>query len=62
VKDGMLFFIYIIGYSLGQIIVFFWRDNVIVLSGLKQAQLTAIVVIVAAVAGYFWFNRTKYFK
>jgi len=49
-KPGVLFFVYILGYSLSQIIVFFWRDNEIVFLGLKQAQLTAIGVIVVAVA------------
>jgi len=49
-KPGMLFFVYILGYSLSQIIVFFWRDNEVIFLGLKQAQLTAIGVIVVAVA------------
>jgi prolipoprotein diacylglyceryltransferase len=49
VKPGVLFFIYVLGYSLGQIIVFTWRDNEVVFLGLKQAQLTAIAVIIAAV-------------
>ena len=49
VKPGILFFVYIFGYSLSQIIVFFWRDNEIVFLGLKQAQLTAIAVLVVAV-------------
>jgi phosphatidylglycerol:prolipoprotein diacylglycerol transferase len=49
-KPGLLFFTYIVGYSLSQIVVFFWRDNVVVLWGLKQAQVTAIAVIIAAVA------------
>jgi len=48
-KPGVLFFIYIIGYSLSQIIVFFWRDNVVLFLGLKQAQLTAIGVIIVSV-------------
>jgi phosphatidylglycerol:prolipoprotein diacylglycerol transferase len=48
-KPGMLFFVYIIGYSLSQIIVFIWRDNEIVFLGFKQAQLTAMAVIVGAV-------------
>ena len=48
-KPGMLFFVYILGYSLGQIIVFVWRNNEVVFLGLKQAQLTAIGVIVVAV-------------
>jgi len=62
VKDGILFFVYIIGYSLSQFIVFFWRDNEIVLLGLKQAQLTAIGVIIIAVIIYFWLNRLMYSK
>jgi phosphatidylglycerol:prolipoprotein diacylglycerol transferase len=48
-KPGVLFFIYLIGYSLTQFIVFFWRANDVVFLGLKQAQLTAIGVIIAAV-------------
>jgi phosphatidylglycerol---prolipoprotein diacylglyceryl transferase len=48
VKPGILFFIYIIGYSVSQIIVFTWRDNDVIFMGLKQAQLTAIGVIIAA--------------
>jgi phosphatidylglycerol---prolipoprotein diacylglyceryl transferase len=48
-KPGILFFIYIIGYSISQIIVFVWRDNEVVFLGLKQAQVTAIGVIVLAV-------------
>jgi phosphatidylglycerol:prolipoprotein diacylglycerol transferase len=48
-KPGALFFVYILGYSLSQIVVFFWRDNEVVFLGLKQAQLTAIGVIIVAV-------------
>jgi phosphatidylglycerol:prolipoprotein diacylglycerol transferase len=51
-RPGVLFLVYILGYSLSQIIVFFWRDNEILFLGLKQAQLTAIGVIVVA-AGIF---------
>jgi len=47
-RPGILFFVYILGYSLSQIIVFFWRDNEVVFLGLKQAQLTALGVIVVA--------------
>jgi phosphatidylglycerol:prolipoprotein diacylglycerol transferase len=53
VKPGMLFFYYIIGYSISQVIVFIWRDNEVIFLGLKQAQLTAIAVLVVAVAGFF---------
>ena len=61
-KPGVLFFVYVIAYSVSQIIVFFWRDNDVVLLGLKQAQLTAIGVIIAAVITFFavaaWQKRT----
>jgi phosphatidylglycerol:prolipoprotein diacylglycerol transferase len=48
VKPGILFLVYILGYSISQIIVFVWRDNEVVFLGLKQAQLTAIGVLVVA--------------
>jgi phosphatidylglycerol:prolipoprotein diacylglycerol transferase len=53
-KPGILFFFYILAYSFSQVIVFFWRDNVILFWGLKQAQLTAIGVILATLAGLIW--------
>ena len=60
VKPGMLFFIYILGYSLSQIIVFVWRDNEVILFGLKQAQLTAIgVIIVAMIIFLVLFSRRR---
>jgi phosphatidylglycerol:prolipoprotein diacylglycerol transferase len=52
-RPGVLFFLYVVLYSLSQIIVFFWRDNVVLFAGLKQAQLTSIGVIIAAVL-VFW--------
>ena len=53
-KPGILFFIYVFGYSVFQIVLFFFRDNVIIAFGLKQAQLTAIgVIVVAAVIFVF---------
>jgi len=60
VKPGILFFIYILGYSLSQIIVFMWRDNEVVFLGLKQAQLTAIgVIIVATIIFLVLFRRQR---
>lgn len=50
VKPGILFFVYIMGYSVSQVIVFFWRDNEVILFGLKQAQMTALGVIIVAIA------------
>jgi phosphatidylglycerol:prolipoprotein diacylglycerol transferase len=59
-KPGMLFFVYILSYSLSQIIVFIWRDNEVVLFGLKQAQLTAMgVIIVVVVISLILFRRQR---
>jgi phosphatidylglycerol---prolipoprotein diacylglyceryl transferase len=43
--DGMLAMIYIVLYSISQFFIFFLRDNIIILGGLKQAQVTSLVVI-----------------
>ena len=56
-KPGILFFIYIISYSVSQILVFFVRDNEVIFLGLKQAQLTAIATIIVALAVFFWLYR-----
>jgi phosphatidylglycerol:prolipoprotein diacylglycerol transferase len=45
---GMLAMIYIVLYSVSQFFIFFLRDNIVVLGGLKQAQVTSLVVIVLA--------------
>ncbi len=58
-KPGMLFFVYILGYSLSQIIVFIWRDNVVLFLGLKQAQLTAMGVIVVTVVIFLLLFRRQ---
>ena len=59
VKPGILFFTYIIGYSISQIVVFIWRDNEVVFLGLKQAQLTAMGVLVIAVGVFVWLLRRE---
>lgn len=46
---GMLFATWLVGYSLGQIAIFTARMNEVVFLGLKQAQITAIVVLLACV-------------
>lgn len=43
--EGMLAMIYIVLYSISQFFIFFLRDNLVILGGLKQAQVTALVVI-----------------
>lgn len=44
--EGMLAMIYLVLYSLSQFFIFFLRDNIVIFGGLKQAQVTALVVIV----------------
>jgi phosphatidylglycerol:prolipoprotein diacylglycerol transferase len=43
--EGMLALLYVVLYSISQFFIFFVRDNVVVLGGLKQAQVTSLVVI-----------------
>jgi phosphatidylglycerol:prolipoprotein diacylglycerol transferase len=43
--EGMLAMIYLVLYSVTQFFIFFLRDNVVIFAGLKQAQVTALVVI-----------------
>lgn len=59
VRPGMLIFVYIFVYSFGQLLIFVWRDNVVIFAGLKQAQLTAIAVIIAAAIAFMWFYRRQ---
>lgn len=62
VKTGILFFIYLISYSISQIVVFIWRDNEVIFWGLKQAQLTSIGVLLVAIAGLIIFLRYHHEK
>jgi phosphatidylglycerol:prolipoprotein diacylglycerol transferase len=43
--EGMLAMLYIVLYSISQFFIFFLRDNIVILGGLKQAQVTSLVVI-----------------
>jgi phosphatidylglycerol:prolipoprotein diacylglycerol transferase len=43
--EGMLAMLYIVLYSVSQFFIFFVRDNIVILGGLKQAQVTSLVVI-----------------
>ena len=42
---------------MGQIVIFVWWDNEVVAFGLKQAQLTALAVVAAAIAGLLLLRR-----
>src|SRR3989440_10123558 len=60
--EGMLAMLYVLLYSISQFFIFFLRDNVVILGGLKQAQVTAIVVIVLTlpvIAYLLWKERRQ---
>jgi phosphatidylglycerol---prolipoprotein diacylglyceryl transferase len=56
-RAGVIFFIYILGYSLSQFLIFFVRDNEVIILGLKQAQLTSIATIIVTVIGFYFFLK-----
>ena len=56
---GMLAMIYIVLYSVSQFFIFFLRDNIVILGGLKQAQVTSLVVIVLALPVIAYLLRTE---
>ena len=47
---GLAAGMYLIGYAVTQFIIFFWRSESITALGLRQAQLTAIVVFILGLA------------
>ncbi|HEX6493070.1 MAG TPA: prolipoprotein diacylglyceryl transferase family protein, partial [Candidatus Dormibacteraeota bacterium] len=50
VRDGVLAITYVVLYAVSQLIIFQWRESEPVIGlGLKQAQMTAIVVLAVAV-------------
>ena len=53
-RGGLLFAVYLVGYSLGQFFLFFLRTEPLVALGLKQAQVTALVVLAAALVLLAW--------
>ena len=56
---GVTFGTYLIGYSVTQFVIFFWRNNSITAFGLKQAQLTAIVIGLLGAAILYWRFRER---
>jgi phosphatidylglycerol:prolipoprotein diacylglycerol transferase len=54
---GELFVLWLVLYSAGQFFLFFARANLVVLWGLKQAQLTAIVVVAVAIPLWLWWRH-----
>jgi phosphatidylglycerol---prolipoprotein diacylglyceryl transferase len=55
---GMLAMIYIVLYSVSQFFIFFLRDNIVILGGLKQAQVTSLVVIALSLPVIAYLLRT----
>ncbi len=55
-KPGILFVVYLAGYSVGQFALFFLRTEPMVALGLKQAQLTSLVALALAAIAAWWFN------
>src|ERR1700731_1859628 len=56
---GMLAMIYIVLYSVSQFFIFFLRDNIVILGGLKQAQVTSLVVIALSLPVIAYLLRTE---
>ncbi|MGE3962399.1 MAG: prolipoprotein diacylglyceryl transferase [Dehalococcoidia bacterium] len=56
---GVPFATYLVGYSVTQFVIFFWRNNSITAFGLKQAQLTAIVIGLLGAALLYWRLRER---
>ncbi|GAC1443050.1 MAG: prolipoprotein diacylglyceryl transferase [Chloroflexota bacterium] len=54
---GSLFVTWLLLYSVGQFFLFFARDNVVVLLGLKQAQVTSIAVVVISIPVWLAWRR-----
>lgn len=44
-QDGMLFLVYLAAYSLGRFVITFWRQDRVLLWGLQQAHIVALLVI-----------------
>ena len=48
-RPGTLIITYVALYAIGQFLIFFLRDNIVIAFGLKQAQLTSLVVLLLGV-------------
>jgi phosphatidylglycerol---prolipoprotein diacylglyceryl transferase len=54
---GTLFMVWLVLYSAGQFVLFFARDNAVVVDGLKQAQVTSVVILLIALPAWLWWRR-----
>jgi prolipoprotein diacylglyceryltransferase len=65
VPDGVLGISYLVLYCISQLVVFFWRtdyETPVIWLGLRQAQLTAIAVLLLVVPPviYFWSRSNRH--
>lgn len=59
-RPGQLFVLYLALYAVGQFFIFFLRDNIVIVAGLKQAQLTSLAVLLLLVpVAYALTRRSK---
>jgi len=58
-KDGLVFLSYLSLYSLGRFVLTFVRQENITLWGLQQAQIIALLVIVASLIAMIYFTKVR---
>lgn len=58
-REGMLFVLWLSAYALGQFVLFAFRANPITLFGLKQAQLTSLLLLVFVVPLALWYLQRE---
>jgi phosphatidylglycerol---prolipoprotein diacylglyceryl transferase len=54
---GTLFTFWLVTYSIGQFLLFFLRNNPVVFLGLKQAQVTAMVVVLITIPAWLLWKQ-----
>ncbi len=60
IKDGTIFFSYLILYSSGRIVIEWCRmDSVLNIGGIAVAQIVSLILIFVAAAGLFLINKNK---
>ncbi len=64
IKMGLVSLVYLVGYAITQFVVFFWRGSeptvpFLGIDALKQAQWTAIFVLIAMIPYFFLIQRTS---
>jgi phosphatidylglycerol:prolipoprotein diacylglycerol transferase len=58
-KDGLVFLSYLSFYSLGRFILTFVRQENIILGGLQQAQIIALLTLLISVIAIIYFSRIR---